>query len=168
MNLQKLLTQAERSTFYKWLLNRGLNYSIPFNSPHGFQVLSISKHELRVKLPYRRSNFNHIRGLHACALATVSEFSTGLLLIKRLDPSKYRLIMQRLEMDYHYQGKMDATATFSISDDWLDMEILKPLEMKESIVVICEVKIHDEAGNHLTTGKVHWQIKDWKRVRTKA
>ena len=68
----------------------------------------------------------------------------------------------------HYQGKMDATATFSISDDWLNMEILKPLEMKESIVVICEVRIHDEAGNHLTTGKVHWQIKDWKRVRTKA
>ena len=168
MNLQKLLTQAERSAFYKWLLNRGLNYTIPFNSPHRFEVLGISDHELRVRLPYRRSNFNHIRGLHACALATVSEFSTGLLLIKRLDPAKFRLIMQRLEMDYHYQGKMDATATFSISDDWLAAEILQPLELRESVVVVCEVKIHDVAGNHLTTGKVHWQIKDWKKVKTRA
>ena len=46
MNLQKLLTQAERSAFYKWLLNRGLNYTIPFNSPHRFEVLGISDHEL--------------------------------------------------------------------------------------------------------------------------
>lgn len=168
MNLQKLLSHAEHSGFYKWLLNRALNYTIPFNSPHQFEVLAISDRELKVRLPYRRSNLNHIRGLHACALATVSEFSTGLLLIKRLDPAKYRLIMQRLEMDYHYQGKMDATASFAIPDEWLAHEILKPLETKESTVVICEIKIHDTAGNHLTTGRVHWQIKDWKKVRTKA
>ena len=168
MNLQKLLTQAERSGFYKWLLNRGLNYTIPFNSPHRFEVLDISDRELKVRLPYRRSNLNHIRGLHACALATVSEFSTGLLLIKRLDPSKYRLIMQRLEMDYHYQGKMDAVASFTVSNEWLASEILKPLETNDSTVVVCEIKIHDTAGNHLTTGRVHWQIKDWKKVKTKA
>jgi acyl-coenzyme A thioesterase PaaI-like protein len=168
MDLQKLLRQAEHSGFYKWLLNRGLSFTIPFNSPHRFEVLSISDEKLTVKLPYRRSNFNHIRGIHACALATVSEFSTGLLLIKRLDPSKYRLIMQRLEMDYHYQGKMDATATFSVSEEWLAAQIFEPLETADSVVVVCNVLIHDVAGNHLTTGKVHWQIKDWKKVRTKV
>jgi hypothetical protein len=34
-------------------------------------------------------------------------------------------------------------------------------------VIICEVKIHDAAGNHLTTGKVFWQVKDWAKVKTK-
>jgi hypothetical protein len=168
MNLQRLLSDAEKSSFYRWVLNLGLNYTIPFNKPHRFKVVELSLSHVKVLLPYRRSNFNHIRGIHACALATVSEFTTGLLLIKRLDPSKYRLIMQRLEMDYHYQGKMDATATFSIDDQWISRQILEPLNESDSTVVICEVKIHDTAGNHLTTGKVYWQIKDWKKVKTKV
>jgi hypothetical protein len=168
MNLPKLLQKAESSAFYRWVLNRGLNFTIPFNQPHRFEVLELSEKHLKVRLPYRRSNFNHIRGIHACALATVSEFSTGLLLIKRLDPAKFRLIMQRLEMDYHYQGKMDATATFTISEDWLSRQIFQPLQSQDAVVVICEVLIHDVAGNHLTTGKVHWQIKDWSKVKTKV
>jgi hypothetical protein len=168
MNLAKLLKQAENSSFYRWILNRGLNYTIPFNRPHSFEVTEIRDGHLQVKLPYKRSNFNHIRGIHACALATVSEFSTGLLLIKHLDPQRYRLIMQRLEMDYHYQGKMDATATFDITEDWISREIFEPLENQDSVVVTCEIRIHDVAGNHLTTGRVYWQIKDWKKVRTKV
>jgi acyl-coenzyme A thioesterase PaaI-like protein len=168
MDLQKLLKQAESSNFYKWLLNRGLNFMIPFNSPHGFQVVELTGNSVKVKLPYRRSNFNHIRGIHACALATVSEFSTGLLLIKRLDPAKYRLIMQRLEMDYHYQGKKNAFASFAISDDWINNEVTAPLIGQDSVLVECVVKIHDESGNHLTTGKVFWQIKDWKKVKTRV
>ena len=168
MDLQKLLKRAEASPFYRWVLNRGLNYTIPFNRPHHFEILSISDQELTIKLPYRRSNFNHIRGIHACALATVSEFSTGLLLIKRLDPARYRLIMQRLEMDYHYQGKQDATATFRISEEWLSNEIFKPLQNQDAVVVVCEIRIHDVSGNHLTTGRIHWQIKDWNKVKTRT
>jgi hypothetical protein len=76
--------------------------------------------------------------------------------------------MQRLEMDYHYQGKMDAIASFSASDEWLQEKIYDPLRAAESVVVICEVKIHDVRGNHLTTGHVHWQIKDWQKVKTKV
>jgi hypothetical protein len=76
--------------------------------------------------------------------------------------------MQRLEMDYHYQGKMNATAEFAISDQWLETSVFEPLKDRESVLVICEVKIHDEKGNHLTTGKVHWQIKDWTKVKTKV
>ena len=71
-------------------------------------------------------------------------------------------------MDYHYQGKMDAVATFIISEEWLNKMVYEPLETAEAVVIPCEVKIHDTAGNHLTTGKVFWQIKDWQRVKTKA
>ena len=76
--------------------------------------------------------------------------------------------MQRLEMDYHYQGKMDATAEFTISQEWLEQQIFEPLKSQESVNLICEIKIYDTKSNHLTTGKVHWQIKEWKRVKTKT
>ncbi|CAN5293705.1 hypothetical protein BH09BAC3_BH09BAC3_18070 [soil metagenome] len=123
---------------------------------------------MKALIPYRRSNFNHIRGLHACALATISEFATGFLLLSKLDAKKYRLIMQRIEMDYHYQGKMDALAEFAFSDEWFQEQIISPLKSHESVVVPCIIKIHDIKGNHLTTGKVFWQVKDWTRVKTKT
>ena len=163
----RIVQKAKTSSFYLTLLNWSLNRMIPFNKPHGFRILEIGDHHLRTLIPYRRRNFNHIRGLHACALATISEFTTGFLLVSKLDAKKYRLIMQRLEMDYHYQGKMNATATFTISEDWLQQQIYDPLKTQDAVVIMCEVKIHDEQGNHLTTGKVYWQIKDWQKVKTR-
>ena len=164
----KILEKAKHSSFYLKVLNWTLSRMIPFNKPHGFKILEIEDFRLRIIIPYRKSNFNHIRGLHACALATISEFATGFLLLSNLDIKKYRLIMQRLEMDYHYQGKMDAFAEFVISKEWLHENILNPLQTKEAVVVPCEVKIHDSKGNHLTTGKVFWQIKSWSQVKTKV
>lgn len=168
MNLQRLLSLAENSPVYRWLLNRALNVAIPFNKPHRFKVLEVSDQKIKVRLPYRRSNFNHIGGIHACALATVSEFATGLLLVKRLDGKRYRLIMQRMEMDYHYQGKMDAVATFEIDDKWLNEAIVEPVAESGVALVQCVVLIHDVQGNHLTSGRIHWQIKDWRKVKTKV
>ncbi|UII33001.1 DUF4442 domain-containing protein [Fulvivirga ulvae] len=168
MDTKKIVERAKTSKFYMWLLNVGLNRMIPFNKPHGFKIEEIKDDYIKTSLPYKRRNFNHIRGLHACALATLSEFTTGFLMVSRLDPKKYRIILKTLEMDYHYQGKMKAYGTFNLTEDWLNGQIYKPLETSEAVVVICEIKIHDEEGNHLTTGKVHWQVKSWSKVRTKA
>ncbi len=167
MDTKKLISKAQDSSFYLWLLNQGLFRMIPFNKPHRFKVVEISEDAIKVSLPYRKSNFNHIRGIHACAMATVSEFATGFLLLSRVDPKNYRIIMKTLEMDYHYQGKMDAYAEFKLTNDWLTKEVYTPLETSDRTVVTCEVRIKDIEGNHLSTGKVHWQIKPWSKVKTK-
>jgi acyl-coenzyme A thioesterase PaaI-like protein len=164
----KIIEKAKHSAFYLRLLNWSLDRMIPFNKPHRFRVLEIGDDRLKTQIPYLKRNLNHIRGLHACALATISEFTTGFLLVSKLDARKYRLIMQRLEMDYHYQGKMDAIAEFSASGPWFEEMIYNPLKNQDAVIVICEVKIHDIQGNHLTTGKVHWQIKNWEKVKTRT
>jgi len=168
MDSSQIIEKAKYSSFWRWVLNQSLYRMVPFNSPHRFQIVDIGDSSIKALIPYRRSNFNHIRGLHACALATLSEFATGFLLLSRLDAKKYRLIMQRIEMDYHYQGKMDALAEFEISDQWFDEQIISPLKSRESVVVPCIIKITDVKGNLLTTGKVFWQVKDWSKVKTKA
>ena len=162
----KLNEKAKRSKFYRALLNAALDRMIPFNGPHHFRITEIGDFHLKTRIPYRRINFNHIRGLHACALATLSEFTTGFLLVSRLDGKKYRLIMQKMEMEYHYQGKMDAYAEFAISQDWFEEHVYGPLRMADATVVVCDVRIHDANGNHLTTGHIHWQIKNWSKVKT--
>jgi acyl-coenzyme A thioesterase PaaI-like protein len=166
--MNKTLEKAKKSSFYLWLLNLGLDRMIPFNKPHGFRVEKITDNSIQTRLPYKRRNFNHIRGLHACALATLSEFTTGFLLVSRLDPSKYRIILKTLEMEYHYQGKKDARGSYEITDEWLEQYIYEPLKKQDATVVICEIRIMDSDNNHLTTGKVHWQVKSWQKVRTKV
>ena len=165
-NINKIIQKSRRSNFYRKLLNMGLNRMVPFNRPHGIEVIEISDNHLKTKIPYKKANFNHIKGIHACALATLSEFTTGFLLLSRLNPEKYRLIMQSLQMDYHYQAKMDAFGTFYISKEWLEELIFDPLRSTDKIVVDCEVKIYDKEGNHISTGLVSWQIKSWGSVQT--
>lgn len=164
----KIVEKAKQSSLYLKLLNWSLNRMIPFNKPHGFRILEIGDNHLKTLLPYKKKNLNHIRGLHACAMATVSEFTTGFLLITKLDAKKYRLIMQRLEMDYHYQGKTDAVAELTLTPEWIENNIYVPLKNSQSTVVTCEIKIYDVKSNHLSTGKVYWQVKDWTKVKTKV
>jgi acyl-coenzyme A thioesterase PaaI-like protein len=164
----RVFEKAKTSPFYRRLLNWLVSRLVPFNKPHGFQVIELDDYRLKTRIPYKKRNLNHIRGLHACALATLTEFTSGFLLVSLLDASVYRLILQRLEMDYHYQGKMDATAEFQISEEWLRTKVHEPLKANESVVVVCEVRITDVKGNHLTTGKAFWQVKNWNKVRTKA
>jgi len=165
---KRLFHKAKTSHKYLKLLNYGLARMIPFNKPHGIRIQTIGENEVTTFLPYKRSNFNHIKGMHACALATVSEFTTGLVLLNSLDADVFRIIMQRMEMDYHYQGKMDVTANFKVTEAWLQDNIISPLEDNESVVVCCEIKTQDIKGNHISTGNVYWQIKNWKKVKTKA
>ncbi len=163
-----LFKQAQHSRFKKWVLNLALDRMIPFNRPHGFRVLKISEHEVKTFIPYKKNNFNHIKGLHATALATLSEFTTGLMLLSILGNKDYRIILQRLDIEYHYQGKMDATAIFKVDDEWLSEKIYRPLEDQDSVIVPCPVMVHDVQGNLLTTATIYWQLKPWKKVATKV
>ena len=168
MNIRSFMHKARESKFYLNLLNMGLNRVVPFNKPHGFAILELGYDSIKTLLPYKRKNLNHIKGLHACALATLSEFSTGALLLSIIDPDKYRIILKQIKVDYHYQGKMDAIGEFQISKDWLDENIWQPLENAESVDIDCSIRIHDKQHNHLCTGHVTWQIKDWAKVQTKS
>ena len=167
MELTSFINKAKKSKIRLWLLNRLLYRLIPFNKPHGLEIMSIADNSVSIKLPYRRKNHNHIRGLHACALATLAEYTTGFMMITKLNPEAYRIIMQRIEMDYHYQGKSDAHSTYEITPERLQKEVEEPLKSTDSVIFICEPKIIDARGNHLATGKVYWQVKSWDKVRTK-
>lgn len=160
------IEKAKTSKTYLWLLNKVLARMIPFNLPHKFTILEISDTHIKTKLPYRRKNKNHLGGLHACALATLSEYTTGVLMLTGFSPKEYRLILKSLEVDYFYQGKMDAFATFRLTQDWIRENVLDPLKTEEAVISPCEVQIHDKQGNHLTTARVHWQIKPWTKVKT--
>jgi acyl-coenzyme A thioesterase PaaI-like protein len=160
--------KASNSGFRLWLLNMGLLRTVPFNKPHGIKVVQISKDALTVKANNIRANQNHIKGIHACLLATLCEYVSGLSLLLRLDPKEYRIILKNIQMTYHYQAKTSVHAKFGISDDFFENEIRVPLQNQEALFKAFTVDIYDEASNHICTGLINWQIKSWKKVKTVA
>lgn len=163
MNLEQLAQKAENSAVYNWVLNRALWAKVPFNRPHGFRITEFKKDHVRIKIPFKRSNFNHLKGLHACSMATAGEYASGLLLLLNLDPKRYRLIMKHIEADYFYQGKMEAEARFNISSDALN-EIIQSVDKEGVLDYECSINIYDKEENHLATITTLWQIKDWKKT----
>jgi acyl-coenzyme A thioesterase PaaI-like protein len=168
MNPAKIVEKAKTSSFYLWLLNWSFERMIPFNRPHGFRIIEIGDYHVRTKLPYKTKNLNHLKGLHACALATITEITGGFVFVMKLDPRKYRIILKKLEINYLYQGKADAFGEFRISEEWISKNVIEPLKESESVEVVSEVNIVDAQGKQLTNGKTVWQIKDWTKVKTKA
>jgi acyl-coenzyme A thioesterase PaaI-like protein len=168
MDLQKLAKKAQTSKIYLFLLNFFLSRFVPFNKAHRFKVVSIGDYHLHVKAPYRKSNFNHLKGVHACAQATIAEISSGLLLISLLNPKDYRLILQKLELEYLYQAKTDITAKFEIESEWLEEEVVAVLNKKDRLFIDCPIVLYDENDNKVAVANARWQIKNWASVKTKV
>jgi len=149
------------------MLNVLLARVVPFNRPHGFKIIEIDENLVRTTAPYRRSNYNHIRGIHACALATVSEFSAGFLLMQNFAPADYRLIMARMDIEYKYQAKKRVISESRLSREEIECDILKPLETAPSVDIKMRSDVADDSGNLVAVAHTFWQIKRWDKVQTR-
>jgi len=168
MNLSRLYQQAQESKYHRFLLEQGLSRFVPFNRSHRFKVAAIEKYKLHIVAPYRRSNLNHLKGVHACAMATIAEISSGLLLIGNLDPKRFRIILQNLNLEYHYQAKSATTARFEIDENWMNKKVMQGLSNSDKVFVDCNIELYDSEENKVATAIARWQIKDWKSVKTKV
>ena len=163
--LTVLLKKAQQSRFWLWYLNRVLAKLIPFNAPHGFAITHISNDTFTATVPYRRSNFNHIKGIHACALATLGELVSGLYLLMHFDAKIYRIIMSDLQVKYTYQAKKQVFSTISIKKDVL-MEIQDTLKNQDKTLIKLVSQLHDSANNEIAVVTTTWQLKKWQAVKT--
>ncbi len=165
--LSRLAKKAKISGLWLWMLNVLLAWVVPFNRPHRFKIVEIDDNLVRTAAPYRRSNHNHIRGIHACALATVAEFSAGFLLMQNFAPADYRLIMSRMDIEYKYQAKKRVVSESRLSREQIEHDILKPLETASSVDIKMRSDVVDDGGNLVAVAHTFWQIKRWDEVKTK-
>lgn len=161
-----IMQKARHSSFWLAVLNMAMPFVVPFNRGHGIRIVQLENGRVMALLPYRKRNQNHIGGIHACAMATVAEYTSGFCLLNLLDAKTYRLIMKGFEIEFHYQGKMDAFAEYQLSEADLRTLVLEPLEQESKIELKCPVQVHDREGNHLATAEIIWQIKKWEAVKT--
>ena len=167
-DLKGVLVRAGSNPRLLKMLNLLMRKMIPFNRPHRFSVEEITSERVVVRIPYRKSNLNHLKGIHACALTTASEYSSGLLILRHLGTADYRLIMKSLTSTYHYQGKEAINAIFELSEADVNSELIPKLEKEGVVDLTAEIKAFDLSGNHVCTTVCLWQIKTWDKVKTKV
>jgi acyl-coenzyme A thioesterase PaaI-like protein len=149
-----------------WRFSRIMQEVIPFNRPHRISVIEISPSGCKVELPYRRRNLNHLGTMHACAMATAGEFVSGLNVIEAFDLSNYRLIMSRLEVEYHRRPEGGCVAESSWSEGAL--EVIKSALNDEGVATFSlESKLLDSGLEHVATTTTYWQVKSWSKVKVK-
>ena len=148
-------------------LNVFFRKALPFNVPHGIRILELGESQVRVALPDRRRNKNHLNGMHAIAMATACEFASGLAVLERFNLEDYRLIMYRLEMDYHRQPAPGPCEAHSVIALDLEQKIRDELASSEDEVSKFSMisELFDGAGERIATAKVHWHVKPWSAVR---
>ncbi len=164
--LNALVQKAKHSKFYLWVLNFMLLRTVPFNNPHKIKIISIAEDGITMMAGNVKNNRNHIKGIHACLLATLCEYITGLSLLTHLSPKEYRIILKNIGMTYHFQAKTDVVVKFNITKKEIEEQILNPLKNVEALFKEFTIDVYDVNKNHICTGLINWQIKAWKNVKT--
>jgi hypothetical protein len=164
--IYKIAHKAFHSRFYRALLSRILSIAVPFNSPHRLRIMEMGMGYAKVKLPFIRSNRNHVKSVHACALATLCEFTCGIAVMTILSSDKFRIVLKSLHMEYQYRGRGDLFCEYRLDPQAFIKEHSSLLESGEPLIYETLAKVYDLKGNIICTGQATWQIKKWESVKS--
>jgi len=131
----------------RWLFSRVLGRMVPYTGSLGATVVHFEPGHVRVQLPDRRRVRNHLRSVHAIALANLGELATGLSLIGALGPD-VRGILTGLDITYSKKarGLLEAEAKCSIP------------EVTENIEQVVRTEIRDLAGDTVAVVNARWRL----------
>jgi acyl-coenzyme A thioesterase PaaI-like protein len=93
----------------KWLFSRILGLAVPYSGSLAMDVEELSPGYCRVALRDTWRARNHLKSIHAIALANLAELPTGLALNYAL-PADQRSILVGLEMSYQKKARGRLTA----------------------------------------------------------
>ena len=161
--IDKLITKSD-SKVGLYTLQKLFILGIPFNKPHAIKFEELTHLKSSLSMGNKRINHNHLGGIHACAIATVGEFTAGLLLCKNFEMSKYRVIMKDIHVDYYKQARSDLETLAEVSIDHINK--MKKSILTENKAFICLLThIYNNKGEEIALVKTNWQLKDWSKTK---
>jgi acyl-coenzyme A thioesterase PaaI-like protein len=120
---------------------------VPYSGTIRATVERFEPGDVVVALPDRRRVRNHLRSIHAIALANLGELSTGLALLGAMGP-EVRGILTGIDVRYlkKARGTLRAEARCSVP------------EVAGNVDHIVEADIRDADGNVVSTVRAHWRL----------
>jgi len=131
----------------KWLFSRLLGSYVPYTGTLGARIEVLAPGHCVVRLRDHRKVRNHLRSVHAMALANLGEMSTGLALVNGL-PDNTRGILAGFHVNYlkKARGSLVAECRCAVPENNHEREI----------EVTCEIR--DADGDVVTEAWARWLI----------
>ncbi len=109
LNIQALSTLPEEIRMDKQ--TQAMSQFVPFLATTGIQFDVLSRECVTVSIQNETKVQNHIKGIHACVMATLAETATGFVMSLNIPDNKLPLL-KSMQVDYNRvaKGNMQATA----------------------------------------------------------
>jgi acyl-coenzyme A thioesterase PaaI-like protein len=123
---------------------------IPFVKTGECQIDAMTPQEVVVSVKNHRGVRNHIKGVHAAAMALVAETATGLVVGMNVSDQSLPLL-KTMKVDYvaRCRGGLRATATLTASDQ-------TRLAHEPKGEVLVQLQVRDEEGGEPIVGQFTW------------
>lgn len=131
---------------FSFLLGR----MVPYSGTIRPRVLELEPGRCRVVIRERRRVRNHLRSVHATALATLGELATGLATLTALPPG-VRAILTGLEVEYEKKARGRLTADCATTPPELD-DAGSPTAHRAA------AEIRDAGGDRVVTLEAVWRL----------
>ena len=138
--------QGIRSTLWSKAFGR----IVPMVGTANIRYLAVDQHHVVVRIENQRNMQNHIKGVHAAAMALLAETATGFLTGLHV-PDHRILLIKTLHVDYLKVAQGGLTATASLSP-----EQQKLIAEQEKGVLLIPVTVIDDAGNEPIQCQMLW------------
>lgn len=131
----------------RWLFSKLLGRMVPYTGALGAQIVELTPGRTVVVLRDRRGVRNHLRSIHAVALANLCELASGTAMLTAL-PAGVRGIVTHLEITYLKKARGTLTATADV--------VIPPVIARTELKP--EATVTDAAGDVVATARVTWKV----------
>ena len=131
----------------RWLFSRILGLIVPYSGTLRASVLHFAPGHVRVGLRDRRGVRNHLRSVHAIALANLGELATGLAMMGALPPT-VRGIVTAFGMEYHKKAR-----GYLVAESCCVVPTVTDDEEFQAVA-----SITDDSGDVVATVRATWRL----------
>lgn len=131
----------------RWLFSRFVGRMAPYTGTMKALVLELAPGRAVVQLRDRRAVRNHLRSIHAIALANLGELASGLAASAAM-PAGVRGIPTAISIEYLRKARGTLTAT----------GIAELPDVREPTTADVHADIRDAAGDIVATVRVRWTL----------
>jgi uncharacterized protein (TIGR00369 family) len=135
----------------RWAFSRMLSRTARYSGTIGARVESLEPGRAVLTMHDRPRLRNHLRSVHAIALANLGELTSGLAATAAM-PAGVRGIVVRISVDYHRKARGTLTAVGSAD--------FPPVTEPTRVEV--QATIEDESGQRVATVTVEWALEPVK------